>query len=261
MSGLYEILASAQHGEAIEQLSRRFGLTPQQTESAVAALLPAISRGLKQSTATPEGLGGLLEMMTRQQDLYDDDAAFGETGRRAGNDALGSIFGSKDVSRAVAAQAQAATGVGAAILKQMLPVVIGMILSGLLKGLGGGAQGRPMPMPQPGPGGGGSGGGLGDILGEIFRRGPGQAPGGGSPSPFPFPIPGGRGGPAPAGRGTPARDLKDLSDLSSRLPFAGGLGAALFGDLLEPGHDVDRSHEDNIARLFDDLFGARGRAR
>jgi hypothetical protein len=285
MAGLYDVLASAQNGEGIDRLARQFNLTPQQTEEAVAALLPAISRGLKQSTETPEGLGGLIGMMAQENalpGLYDDDReAFGEQGRRAGNDALGMIFGPKDVSRAVADQAQRATGVGSSILKQMLPVVIGMILSGLLKGFGGGsAQGQQIPAPQPTPQPGPGGGGLGDILGEILGGGRGT-PGG---SPFPFPIPDGRqspsgGGPMPgglgdilkdilgggvgggarSGDGTPARDLKELSDLGNKLPFAGGYGEAVFGDLLEPGHDIDRRHADNIERIFDGLLGGRGR--
>jgi Bacterial protein of unknown function (DUF937) len=49
---LYEILADAQQGEAMSGLGREFGLTPQQTQAAVAALLPPISMGLKQSKAT-----------------------------------------------------------------------------------------------------------------------------------------------------------------------------------------------------------------
>ena len=56
MASLYEILANAQQGEAMAGLSREFGLTSQQTQAAVESLLPAISMGLKQSTATPEGL-------------------------------------------------------------------------------------------------------------------------------------------------------------------------------------------------------------
>ena len=289
MAGLYDVLANAQNGEAIDRLARQFGLSPQQAEEAVAALLPAISRGLKQSTETPEGLAGLIGMMageTALPGLYDDDReAFGEQGRRTGNDALGMMFGSKDVSRAVADQAQRASGIGSSILKQMLPVIIGMILSGLLKGLGGGgAQGQQIPAPQPAPQPGPGGGGLGDILGEILGGGRG-APGGGSP--FPFPMPDGRGspqapsggGPMPGGLGdilkdilgggaggsgqpggsAPARDLKDLSDLSNKLPFAGGYGEAVFGDLLEPGPDVDRRHAANIEQLLDDLLGGRGR--
>jgi hypothetical protein len=63
MNSLYEILDSAHGGEAMAMLGREFGLTPAQTQSAVMALLPAISTGLKQSTATPEGLGNLFGMM------------------------------------------------------------------------------------------------------------------------------------------------------------------------------------------------------
>ena len=60
MANLYEILAEAQNGEAITEIGRAYGLTQEQTEAAVAALLPAISMGLKRSTDTPEGLGNLL---------------------------------------------------------------------------------------------------------------------------------------------------------------------------------------------------------
>ena len=69
MANLYEILADAQQGEAIAELGREFGLTTQQTQAAVAALLPAISMGLKRSTATPEGLGNLFALMGAQPDL------------------------------------------------------------------------------------------------------------------------------------------------------------------------------------------------
>ena len=50
-----------------------------------------------------------------------------------GNNVLGQLFGSKEVSNAVAAQAAATTGVGQAILKQMLPVIAAMVMGGLSK--------------------------------------------------------------------------------------------------------------------------------
>jgi len=108
MSNLSDILESAQGGEAMAVFSREFGMTPEQTQAAVTALLPAISTGLKRSTATPEGLASLFRVMGQQQDLgamYDDPkSAFAQTGRNAGNDVLSAIFGSPDVSRAVADQ-------------------------------------------------------------------------------------------------------------------------------------------------------------
>jgi hypothetical protein len=171
MANLYEILANAEGGQALTMLGREFGLTPEQTEAAVTALLPAISTGLKQSTATPEGLGNLFGLMGQQRDLqtmYDDPAtAFGREGRAAGNDALSVMFGSPDVSRAVADQAQDVSGVGAAILKKMLPVLAGLVISGMMRG----GSGQAAPAPSAPPTSPSQGGGLGDILGQIFGRG------------------------------------------------------------------------------------------
>src|SRR5437588_784632 len=123
MASLYELLDNAHDGEGISALGREFGLTPEQTEAAVNALLPAISIGLKQSTATVDGLGRLLATMGQQQDLhemYDDaETAFGDGGVTAGNEALSAIFGSPEVSRAVANQAQQFSGVSSGILKKL----------------------------------------------------------------------------------------------------------------------------------------------
>jgi hypothetical protein len=69
MPSLYEILENAYEGEGMSTLGREFGLTPTQTEAAVTALLPAISTGLKQSTATLDGLGSLFGIMGQQQNL------------------------------------------------------------------------------------------------------------------------------------------------------------------------------------------------
>ena len=110
MANLYEVLAEAQNGEAMSELGQQFGLSPQQTRAAVAALLPAISMGLKQTTATPEGLGNLLAVMGAQPnfyEMYDDPRiAFSREGRTAGNAALSRMFGSPEASRAIADQAQ-----------------------------------------------------------------------------------------------------------------------------------------------------------
>jgi hypothetical protein len=174
MASLYEILDNAHDGEGVTTLSREFDLTPAQTQAAITALLPAISMGLKQSTATVDGLGKLLGMMGQQQDLHemyeDSETAFGSEGVAAGNDALSVIFGSPQVSRAVVDQAQKASGVSADILKKLLPVIAGVVLSGLMRSGSTPKSARP---EQPAP----SGGSLGDILGQIFGRGTAGAPG------------------------------------------------------------------------------------
>jgi hypothetical protein len=189
MANLYEILAEAEGGEAMASLGRRFDLTPEETEAAVAALLPAISTGLKRSTATPEGLGNLFAMMGRQQRelqaMYDDpEAAFGREGIAAGNNVLSMMFGSPDVSRAIADQAQRFSGIDSGILKQLLPVLAGILISGLTRsGSGQAAPSAPAPSPTPG-------GGLGDILGQIFgRQSPPPSTGQQAPMPPSQPVP------------------------------------------------------------------------
>jgi hypothetical protein len=174
MPSLYEILNNAHDSEGMTALGDEFGLTPTQTQAAVTALLPAISMGLKQSTATVDGLGNLFGVMGQQQNLqvmYDDpETAFGPEGVAAGKDALSVIFGSPDVSRAVIDQAQNFSGVSSDILKKMLPVLAGVLLSGLMRSGSPGKSASPAPSAP-------SGGSLGDILGQIFGRGMPGSPG------------------------------------------------------------------------------------
>lgn len=175
MQNLSDVLADAQNGEAMAQLGRKYGLSPQQTQAAVAALLPAISMGLKRSTATPEGLGNLFALMGAQPDLYamydDPQAAFSREGQVAGNAVLARMFGSPDASRAIASQAQQMSGIGSAILKKLLPVIAGILISGLARsGSGKAAPSAPQTSPE-------QGGGLADILRQIFGQG-GEEPSG-----------------------------------------------------------------------------------
>ena len=163
----------------MSELGREFGLSPQQTQLAVAALLPAISMGLKRTTATPEGLGNLLAVMGAQPDLhamYDDpQVALSREGRAAGNAALARMFGSPEASRAIVDQAQQLSGISSSILKKLLPVLAGIIISSLMKS-GSGKAAPSAPEPQATPD---LGGGLGDILRQIFRQG--------RRNPFPLP--------------------------------------------------------------------------
>ena len=84
-----------------------------------------------------------------------------------GNAILGHIFGSKDVSRGVAAHAAAETGIGDGILKQMLPMITAMVMGGLSKKVGADTSGDS--------------GGIGDILGQVLGGG-GPASAGAGPS-------------------------------------------------------------------------------
>ena len=138
MSGmnLLDMIMSAQGGGAAQQAGAQLGLNQQQSQSAIAALLPAISSALKQNTAKPQGLAGLLgALQNGNHSQYLDNAASlkSETAMTDGNAILGHLFGSKDVSRAVAGHAAKQTGLDTGILKKMLPMVAAMAMGSLSK--------------------------------------------------------------------------------------------------------------------------------
>ena len=137
MANLNEILENANGGEAIPILGQELGLTPEQTQSAITALLPAISSGLKQSTSSVDGLGNLFALMGQQKDLpglfEDAKTALSPDGLAAGNQALSLIFGSQEASQAIVDQAQKFSGVSSSVLDKMLPALTGIAVSGLMR--------------------------------------------------------------------------------------------------------------------------------
>jgi hypothetical protein len=171
MPSLFDMLAQAQNGNGLEALARQFGLSQQQTQAAVAALLPAFSQGLQRNTADPYGLGAFMTAMASGQHAkYFEDAtkAFSPQGVDEGNGILGHLFGSKDLSRAVASQAAQASGVSQQILQQMLPAIASMMMGGLFK--------QTTNQMQATGGMSGSGNPLGEIIGQMMRQAGGQAP-------------------------------------------------------------------------------------
>jgi len=146
MIPLFDMMMQAQNGNAMDVMSKQFGLAQEQMAKATAALMPAFSTALKRNTANPYDFGAFLTAMSsgnHAQYFEDMTKAFTPQGMADGNGILGQLFGSKDMSRAVAAQAAQMTGIGQEIYKQMLPVVASAIMGGLFKqasGQIGGAQ-------------------------------------------------------------------------------------------------------------------------
>lgn len=175
MPTLFDMLQNSQNGHGIEMLARQFNLSQQQAQLAVEALLPAFSQGLKRNTADPYGLGAFMTAMASGQHAkYFEDAskAFAPQGVEEGNGILGHLFGSKELSRAVASQAAQATGIGQQVLQQMLPVIASMMMGGLFKQSAG--------QMQAGGFGGGGANPLQEIIEQMMRQGGGMT-GGGQP--------------------------------------------------------------------------------
>ncbi len=147
-------------------LASQFGLTPDQANSAVGALLPAVLGGLK-NTESSGGLGDLANIAANMGAPHEDVDS--------GNSILGQIFGSKDVSRQVASHASAQTGISDTILKAMLPIVASLVAQQVAKKMGGGVMGGLAGSVLGSMLGGGaaqaaapaSGGGLGGMLGGL----------------------------------------------------------------------------------------------
>ena len=142
----------------LKSMANELGASESEVQQGAEALLPAILGGFKkQAQAQPsglEGLGGLLGQLGGAG-LLDQVLSPQPTDVRQGNDVLGEIFGSKDVSRAVAQNAASRSGLDPALLKQMLPMLAMVVAGFMAKQQGGGAPSAP-------------GGGLGGLLGGLL---------------------------------------------------------------------------------------------
>ena len=150
----------------LQAMARELGVSESQAATGAAALLPAILGGFKKqaSTGSAEGLGGLLGKLGGGA-LLDDVVAPQPTNVGKGNEVLGQIFGDKEVSRTVAADASAKTGLDPTLLKKMLPMLAMLAAGYMAKQRGGTAGSSPM------------GGGLGGVLGGMLGGGAGRTGG------------------------------------------------------------------------------------
>lgn len=148
---------------AVSAISRELGIDPATAQAGAAALMPSILSGFQSPAAAPGGggLGGLLGALTGLGGgaLLDNAAGPEPTQVDKGNEVLGHIFGSKDTSREVAAQAATQSGVAPELLKKMLPI-LAMVVGGYIMRRAGG---------------GGMGGALGGVLGSVLGGGAAQA--------------------------------------------------------------------------------------
>jgi hypothetical protein len=136
MLPLFDMMLKAQNGAAMDAMAKQFNLAQEQAAQAMAALMPAFSSGLKRSAANPYDFTSLMStMMSGAYAKYFEDMgrAFTPQGMADGNAVLEKLFGSKEVSRAVAAQAEQLTGIGQEVLKKMMPAMADTLMGGLFK--------------------------------------------------------------------------------------------------------------------------------
>jgi hypothetical protein len=174
-----DLLKAAGGDGSLGQLAKTVGLGSSDTSKLVEALAPALMRGMQKNTADDKGLAGLRRALENGgHDRYIDkpELLASKKTRKDGNNILGHIFGSKDVSRNVAAVAAKDTGISASLIKKALPLLATLAMGAMSKKSSGGKElGSSVSKGGLGPlgdllnMGGKSGGGLDDILGMARK--------------------------------------------------------------------------------------------
>src|SRR5512139_1894787 len=162
----------------LQSMARELGINEDQATSGTTALIPAILGGFKkQAQSQPsgvEGLGSLLGQLGGGG-LLDNVLSPQPTDVSRGNDVLGQIFGSRDVSRTVAQNAASQSGLDAGLLKKMLPMLAMLVAGYMAKQQRGGDAAQPSSA--------GGLGGLGGLLGSLLggQTAGNATPGGAAP--------------------------------------------------------------------------------
>jgi hypothetical protein len=134
MFNLNDILQNAQGGNAINNLAQQFGLSPEQTQNAIQALIPALSTALQNKASDPNGLGSVISAITDKdhRDAFQNsnDAPAPDTVQK-GQDVLGDLFGSNHVTTQIAQQISSVTGLRPDVIAQLAPAVTSLAIGGI----------------------------------------------------------------------------------------------------------------------------------
>ncbi len=147
--------------QAVEAMAARVGLSPEQTQSAMSALMPAVAGGLANKVES-EGPAALDQAAAPATSVVAGEGAASDAAVEHGSSLLGSLFGGHAEAGAVADHAAAATGIDASKLSALLPMVAT---------LAAGALGHAGNVPGEGVApGGNAGGGIGGMLGGLMGQ-------------------------------------------------------------------------------------------
>ncbi len=127
---------NAGKGLVVKELAKKVGLSDDRAISALSLIVPALSMGMNRNAADKNGLESLVNVIRsgNHRDYVDSPETIGSSETVAdGNGILGHIFGSKDVSRAVAGFISGKTGINTDTIKKMLPMVAAATLGTIEK--------------------------------------------------------------------------------------------------------------------------------
>lgn len=259
MINLYDLMRNAGQGHGFEEMAKHYGLSMQQTQQAMAALMPAFAEAFTRQMGSPQAMA---EMMRRADPTaflkaYEQPgAAFGNN--RAGAEAMQALFGSQDLSKAVADQAAQASGLSGEVMRQMLPPVAATVMGGIVKSFLGGLTGQV-------PASGAQTGAFGQFGGMLDAMMKGFAPQSGASAPT---NPGEawsglmegflRGMQSGAQRPEPAPEAAAAPPPPAEEPPPEKPAASPFDEMIKAGKTVSDQHSKAMQELFDQFFGPKG---
>lgn len=125
---------NAQGGAAIDNLAAAFGVPPDKAEAALTAMMTVLASRVERNTLSRGGLADIVALLgDADVGRAIADPAHLATAEMAdsGNHVLDVLIGDKHISRGIAESVARETGIDAATLRRMLPVVASMMVGGL----------------------------------------------------------------------------------------------------------------------------------
>jgi hypothetical protein len=140
--GLLDTILSAGEGGVVSQLASQFGISGDQTSSALKTMVPALAGGIQEklSSGGSSTLSNLLCGGSLTRFAEDPAAVASPAGIEQGKSLLSSIFGSQDLTGLTSSIAEK-TGLGGGVIGNMLPAVA-TLLGGLLSKEAGGSESK-----------------------------------------------------------------------------------------------------------------------
>ena len=170
---LLNMILKSGNGKVLGQMASQLGADETATQTALSQVLGVLGKGVARNAGATGGLEALVGALGKggHAKYLDDPTALTRPDAIAdGNGILGHVLGSKDASRAVAAQVSGQAGVSEDLVKKLLPMAAAAMMGALSKQTNSGSA-----LAQAVPGRAGAGSPLGGLIGMLDADGDGSA--------------------------------------------------------------------------------------
>ena len=160
---LMDLLKNVGGDAGLGAIAKQVGLSEGDADKLMKALSPALTEGLQRQAKSEDGLSGFKKALGsggHQRYIEDPELLTKEDTRSDGNRILGHLFGSKDVSRNVAAHAAEETGFDTSLIKKALPMLAAVVMGAISKSSN---AGKDLSKPTEG--------GLGSLADVLLSKG------------------------------------------------------------------------------------------